>query len=50
MNPFFRPLIPMAFVLTPSLVNQGNDLLRQHVIQQLQETRKCFSCNLSGVN
>ncbi|MEH2134850.1 MAG: pentapeptide repeat-containing protein [Nostoc sp.] len=50
MNPLFRLLIPIPFVLTPSLVSQGNDLLRQHGIQQLQETRKCFGCNLSKVN
>ncbi len=50
MNLFLRLLIPMAFVLTPSLVFQSNNLLREHLIQQLQETRKCFSCNLSRVN
>ncbi|MDZ8107169.1 MAG: pentapeptide repeat-containing protein [Nostoc sp. DedQUE12a] len=50
MNPFLRPLIPMAFIFTPSLINQGNDLFRQHIIQQLQETRKCFGCNLSRVD
>ncbi|MFN6558840.1 MAG: pentapeptide repeat-containing protein [Nostoc sp. ChiSLP01] len=50
MNLFVRPLILMVFLLTPSLINQGNDLFRQHIIKQLQKTRKCFSCNLSKVN
>ncbi|ARV59439.1 hypothetical protein BZZ01_13105 [Nostocales cyanobacterium HT-58-2] len=47
---FLRLVIPGAIALTPSLVSQGNNFLRQQTIQQLQETRKCLGCHLSGVN
>ncbi|WP_260447095.1 pentapeptide repeat-containing protein [Nostoc sp. 2RC] len=50
MNLIVRPFIAVMFILAPSLINQGNDLLRRHIIQHLQETRKCFGCNLSRVN
>lgn len=35
---------------TPLLVDSGTNLLRQHNIRQLQQTKKCFNCNLSQVN
>ncbi|MBW4592693.1 MAG: pentapeptide repeat-containing protein [Brasilonema angustatum HA4187-MV1] len=50
MIPLLRLVIPGAIALIPSLVSQGNDFVRQHTIQQLQETRKCLNCNLSGMN
>ncbi len=40
----------MIFVFLPFLINQGNDLLRQHMIKQAEETKKCFGCNLSRVD
>ncbi len=45
-----RLVIPIAFALTPPLISQGNSFFREQAIQQIQETKKCFGCNLSQVN
>ena len=50
MIPLLRPLITMTLVLTPYVTSKGNEFVRQYTIQQLQETRGCFGCDLSRVN
>ncbi|WP_442948543.1 pentapeptide repeat-containing protein [Nostoc sp.] len=47
---FLRLVIPASLVLTTSLISKGNDFLRQHEVQQINETRRCFNCNLSAMN
>ena len=49
MLPLLRPLTAIAFVSTLSLYNQGVSLFQQYALHQLQQTRKCFHCNLSNL-
>jgi hypothetical protein len=49
MIPLLRLVASVALVFTPAIVHKGNNFFQQQSITVIEETRKCFACNLSGV-
>lgn len=45
-----RIMLPAILIITSSLIYQSQNFLRETKIEQLQKTRKCFACNLSGID